>query len=591
LLGQVDACFRQYRGLIESSFPASLLNPDNGHRMLLPNLVRVADIEWSGGDQTIGVVLGILMMISAFVLIALPLLRFRDSSPAARASGVLLAALALFWLGSARMQFHGNESFQVYTVMCCAIGAVLLHDKHVRSRRQAPLLAALLLATLGMLTFAPGVAIFPLLIALALMRRTGLANVGLIGVTTFTVVGAYLFLLPGGEGVRNTIEFAPGEQLATTAAWLSSCWLVAWPGLGDAPVFGIAADSMTTHPATRTLALAAQMVRQSLGEVDGMRLATVIGSLGLLTLVGLSARAWLSPKRVTRMESLGIGIGLFAAAVAGLVAIGRMDYFRINPHQIFADRYVLWTCFFWLGLALALIARLPRGPLVSAAAMTGGLLLALALLPTQQIAHDWAALSVRVVEARSAQAQSGVLLAGYPVYADLPDDSAVLDSVEFYRAAGQAIFRTPRSRLMDQTLPTTLRSSMAATAPPSDLRVELLQLVGSSPSWHVQGELTEASIRQHVGGVLLVDADWRVVGLGEFSFAAPKKLFARVDRVGLGFDLYARPVADDCRDFRLFAIDDAATRLWPLSELKLCTPPPVAGASLDTGANSSNSAG
>lgn len=63
-------------------------------------------------------------------------------------------------------------------------------------------------------------------------------------------------------------------------------------------------------------------------------------------------RAWLQRER-NRRVLLGLGLAAFAAGAAGIVSLARLSYFQRHPEQLFADRYLPWSCLFWLGLLLA----------------------------------------------------------------------------------------------------------------------------------------------------------------------------------------------------------------------------------------------
>ncbi len=163
--------FRQYTKLLQSPFPANIFAPDNAHRQVLSNLVRLADIHWGRGEQTIGVVAGLIMMVAAMASMGLVIWRSTSHSIAYRCAASLLAAIALFWKGSARMQFHGNDSFQTYVVITCAVWVVIWVERIKAQPSWPHAVVVWLIAFIAMLTFGTGVAVFGLLICLLLVRR------------------------------------------------------------------------------------------------------------------------------------------------------------------------------------------------------------------------------------------------------------------------------------------------------------------------------------------------------------------------------------------------------------------------------------
>jgi hypothetical protein len=49
----------------------------------------------------------------------------------------------------------------------------------------------------------------------------------------------------------------------------------------------------------------------------------------------------------------------FGLGVAGVVSLSRLGYFDVHPGQIYANRYLPWSCLFWAGLVLIALGR-PR---------------------------------------------------------------------------------------------------------------------------------------------------------------------------------------------------------------------------------------
>jgi hypothetical protein len=343
--------WRQYLPYLDRPFPTSAFAADNGHRAVVPSLIRLLENAWFDGNQRLQLATGGAFALAAWLVLAGLALRERTLSLTARFLVLALAACALFWLGNARMLLHGNESTQVYLVIACQVGAALL-----ASRPGAGVLTVAGVCLLGLVatfSFGPGLAVFPAAAIVFTLQRRWRAAATVLAATGLTLA-AYL-LLPGGDGVRNTLVIAPLTNLHTAATWLASMWVTLLQPLievdaGRALPLGLDASSPPL----------ARLYAATLGNpwIDHGPFA-LVGWLGLVGLAWHSWRAWIAPS-VGRLALVGLGCAWFALGVAGIVALGRLEYFAAHPGQIFANRYVPWSCLFWFGLlagAIGLRAR------------------------------------------------------------------------------------------------------------------------------------------------------------------------------------------------------------------------------------------
>jgi hypothetical protein len=561
--------FNQYRTLLENEFLLGLALPANGHRHLISNIVRWLDIALFRGDQTAGIVAGLLTWLAAWAILSLQVWRVTVGLPLQRAAALLLTGLALAWLGSARVQLHGNEAPQVYFVVCCALLAMACIADRERATAGRWALA-LALGVLGMLAFGSGVAIFGGLLALAVVLRHPPLRVAAATAAAIGAVLVYSVLLPGGDSVRSTVTLQPLVVLGNAATWLGSAittgWLV-WGGEGSfgKPVEAFAAESSTAA----WLVASASALRGLAGGASTPQLAQLCGAAGMLLLSLFGAFAWWRPQRLSPLARVGLGIGLFTAALAVLVSIGRSEYFVTFPDQLLADRYVMWTALFWLGLCL-LGSLAARSRLAGWAGLVLVGLLVVAAWPSHQTGANWGRAAARVMEARAAQAQAGVLLLGWPGFSNLGDIGEVQAFLDFYEAREQAMFRTPRSRLLGMRLADDLVATADAGAVldwyPHEEAVVTPENSVAGQAWHVAGHLFAGRAAEE--GVVALDADRRVVGLGEFSYDHDGAWLSRIDDVARGFDLYLlSPVETACPAVTLYRIDGAASRLEKLAPL------------------------
>ena len=563
--------FRQYTQLLSREFPHSVLMPDNSHRQITSNFVRLADLHWRGADQDIGVALGLLMLLVTLAATVTCIVRDRALPLLFRVSGVLLATIGLMWMGSARMQFHGNESFQIYLVMTCALVVAACVESLRRSPNWAVALIALLAAATALISFATGVAVSGLLVALLVLRKVEWRWTAVLSAVAIFGVYAYMFLLPGSEGVRNVISLAVLDVGRNAATFLASFWMTGWLSYADQGVAGVDAASMGTASLGDMVVVTARAVFAMSGQPRLLDLAFAIGIFGLLLLAWCAWRSWRHADDVGRSESLGLALAIFAAGVAVLVALGRSTMFVHLPDQVLADRYVPWSALFWLGLMLAIGARIARQRWGAAVFAVSIMMLAILFYPSHRFGYGWASAVEHEIERRAAQIASGVYADGLLSFTDMEELAHVQEAVAALRTHRVAMFRNERNHLPGRKLH-GLPEMQAPAAHVGDTEqvVELMQ--NPLSAWHVEGRLSDAHLRGEISGLIVVDPDNRVLGVGEFGFRTARGSWQRIDDMADGFDVYLR-AEPPCAKLRLYGVDDDARRFVPLTYLNDCALP------------------
>lgn len=571
--------FRQYSRLLTMDFPANVLAPDNAHRQITSNLVRLADLRLGGADQDIGVAVGLSMLIVVLAALLHRVLRDRAQPLLFRAAAALWVAVALMWMGAARIQFHGNDSFQVYLVMACA----LVVSGSVESLRTRPTLVsaawAFSAASVALVSFGSGVAVAGLLVILLLLRRVDRRWAAALCSGAVFGVLAYLFLLPGGDSVTASLSSAPVAIARNACAFASGFWVRGWLVFAHEGLPGIDVARMQAESLGPLVVDSARLVFTVGGGPALLDLAVALGAGGFALLGWRLWRAWRAPESVSDSEALGLALAVFGAGVAGIVAIGRTSLFAHAPMEVVADRYMPWSALFWLGLALALGARLARHRLGGAVCACSALALAVLFYPSHRFAYGWVGAVEHEIERRAAQIQAGVAAEGLIVFADMPDVAGAMRATAIFRAQRMAMFRAERNHLMGRTLPATL------PPPASGDRVRLggteavIELTRSTlPAWHVLGTLLDPGLRSEIDGLIVVDAQRRVVGMGEFGFRTGGGSMARIDDMADGFDLYLR-AAPPCAGLVVYGVDADAHHFTALGRLIECQLPPNAGES------------
>jgi len=433
--------YRSYQLLLETPFPGSVLQSENGHRPIFPNLLKLLDLYLDGGHQGVLVLCGGLFALLAFALCAFTLWRERALPPLWRAAGVLGAALALFWLANARMLLHGNESVAVYWVLAwLACGLIAL--AHSTRAPGAIWLAALSLV-LGCFGFGNGPVIGCALLLLAVLLRRPWRQIAVLAGSFVVVLVFYTVLLPGPDTARTALALHPAENLAVSMRWLSGPWVQAWLGLPEHPS-GFMRAAMQHRDAGGWLIASADWLTRRIGDPlrAQWQFAFWLSAAGAGLLVALSGRTWWRPVEAGATRVLGLGLAWFALGTAVLVGLSRFDYFAQWPHQIFAERYLPWSCVYWLGLLLAMAASLPRRA-ADATAPAGAVavaVLAFSLWPSHQIWVGWAAIvdrQSRIFALALAQDQN---LPAVDAALAIPAEADTSRTVGLLRRAGSTLY-------------------------------------------------------------------------------------------------------------------------------------------------------
>lgn len=441
--------YRLYPLYLGLPFPQNALQLENGHRPILPALVRLAEIRWFDANQQLQVATGIAAALLALALIGWTIVRERSVPPLVRTSACALAVLALFWLGNARMLMHGNESVHAYFVVLFGVTAMLAVDR-ARSRRPAVcMLLACLCCVAATFSFGTGMASFAAVLLLGAVLRLRLRELSVPAITLALTATIYLVVLPGDGGVRNSLHVDPLGNLAVLARWLSAPWMQAWLGHGDAPLSESMQSSLLQTAMGRPLVASARWLDSLFGSQGMMTWGVLIGAAGIAAFAYLLLRAWQGGRDIGTMRLLGLGLAAFAVCAGGIVCLARLQAFGQSPEQVFADRYLPWSCLFWLGLALQALAglRLRSGWRTLAFVASTGCVLLL-FLPSHRAFAGWSATVHRHIQQSAVAAQLGIWDAKR--FPDDPDASRanVLDTLDRLRARHLSMFAEPAAALL-----------------------------------------------------------------------------------------------------------------------------------------------
>jgi hypothetical protein len=427
--------YRFLARLCREPFPANVLASDNGHREVLPNLVRLAELHWLHANQWLQIGLGVVL---AVVVAALAARATRGLAAGPRAAALAVLAVGLFWLGNGRKLAHGNESVHLFLVLAFLLLGLQRLAAASPDRRASAAAAAL--ALLATFSFGSGLACFPAFAVVLWLRRAPLAAYGplgggaalaLLGIWSADTRGASLAgsladradLLLRWIGAPSAWAFSPLLDPAHAArqpfAWLRAVL---------EPVAGAASDAFGPHLAARWPALA-------------------FGALAALWL--LAASLWCRRRPANAVEVLALGVAWFGVAVGGLVIALRTSYFHAHPEQITTQRYVPWSMLVWTGLGVAASARATRPRLAIGAALGFAALLA----PSQVWTTRYAWKQRDVAERTAVAAAVGVLDAGFAL--EETEEADLRTALPLLRDRGAAMFAWPEVPFLLQPLPST----------------------------------------------------------------------------------------------------------------------------------------
>jgi len=533
--------YKEYAAYLSHPFLDSVLNVENGHHPVFPALLANIEIALFHANQYLQLGVG-----SACVFVTVALLAFiawRHEMPRpARAAGVMLAVLGVLWLANARMLLQGVGQLQIYLVMLSVIIAMWATWIAAQKDSWTATGTASTASAVAMFTFGAGVAAFPTVLVLGFLLRLRWQKLLLLLLAFALCLVLYIYVLPGHEGVRNSLALRPLDSFATAAQWLSSPWANAFFGLADPPL-----QPWLTQNFRHTEIVGPLLTRMANTLVAGtgwrwQSISTIFGIAGLLTFVLLLLRRLVRRVPFLRYTAIATGLCIFGAMTAAIIGIGRLDYLAGNPNQVFADRYLGWPCLFWMGLMLLLLDEICQRELRARAALLvlPLILLPVLLLPTHRGWAGWAASMHQLAQRSAAAARSDVFDAAVFPEGDDAGREDVLRTLSLLKENRLAMFADSGWQL--------LGTSIVETAPVREITLTahvmdtLRDGVSDLPAASVEGELTQGMALVRGTQLVIVDDTQRVCGIAEFSFASresdhPLRLHLPRKR---GFDGYIR---------------------------------------------------
>lgn len=511
--------YRFYPNYLLRPFPDNVLQLENGHRPILPALIRVWELRSFDGSMRLQIAVGACLAILAVLLIALAVVRQRTWPVAIRAAGVAFTCIAVFWLANARMLLHSNEMVPVYLVIASLVlGAWAVH-RATQSSEVLWMWAASLAATVATFSFGTGVACFAAFACVAWMSGVSWRGLLPLAITVGACMLAYLALLPGDQGVRHALQVRPIENLAVASQWLASPWIHAWFGMADPALDPGLADALSTRRVAGLLVSSAKGVQQTLHLPWQGAGAVLTGAIGMSLLAGQVFWAMVHRRRLERVSVLAYTLMLFGGASALLIGLGRLAYFEQYPDQIFADRYLVWPCLFWLGLGLLVLSwsvRLSSSKRAIVLVLAGAV--PIVVQPTHRAAANWAEAVYEGNAATEAAALSDVIDAR--IFPDHRPDASLeerIATLKLMRQERVGMFASPYAMYLGHKLSPLRASSGEATIRIID-RVPIVDARDGRRALRVRGVVSSGIAYVADAGVLVVvDDEGRVKGFAAFT--------------------------------------------------------------------------
>jgi hypothetical protein len=561
--------WRTYLTLLRMPFPQNVIQLENGHRPIIPNLIRIAEIRWFAADQILQITVGTASVILTALLLAATIWRQREASLVERSAGVMLVVLGILWLANARMLLHGNELLHAYLLTLALVCALLCTFEAHRRKTFGWFVVATCSCGIAMFCFGPGVASFPAIVLTGIVLRLP-SRWHVLPVAVFCgLLLLYVFVLPGDNSVRHMASFRPVDSIIATSRWISSPWINGWLGLADPPLYPWITSS---HQSLETaLRESASAVLNASGSTWAS-FSTALGLIGMFAFASRFGWAFIRNEPPSRVETLMLGIGVFAMATAAEIGVMRLDYLEKNPLETYSDRYLVWPSLFWMSLsvlALRDVAQLRR-TIPSASIYAFCALLPVMLLTTQAAWAGWGATVYRQAQQLAAAARSNVVPPATLLSDPAANSEMRLSTLRELRSRHLAMFADEGWERVGKPWSGRVEhdDSFVVTAH----AVEIVADVDGGIALHFEGYVERGISSLQNSQLAVLDDSGNIAGLAEFSFVARSSLLLSLPQKR-GFDGYIKH-PDATKTYVVVSLDLPHDRAIALASLPLPSPSP-----------------
>ena len=559
--------YRTYVFYITQAFPDNVLQEQNGHRTVLPNLIRLAEIRWFSANQIVQLLVGGTAALLALTLVVITTLREKSASIVTRAALCLLAVIAFFWLGNARMLFHASEMLHVYFVLLFCVIAILTLNK---SRQNHPILwmcIAGISCTAATFSFGTGMASFVAVLLLGLILRIPLRYLAIPAVLMAVTLWAYVLGMPGNESVRGVLNIDPTANTATFLRWLSAPMVTAWRGYTPQSGFWGLASTTVSYAGVKIVAPLNWTI-SALGSDPMLRTSLLVGILGIGGYITILSHAFRHHASLSSMRVLGLGLSTFVLGAGITIYLARIALFTAVPNQIFADRYLPWSCLFWLGLVLYVATANSRWRHWNTLSIAAGVgLVWLVFSPTHS--PGWMAVAHKNNQQSAVAAQLGIWDPECFPDNDAATREQVLTTLAAFKQRHLSMFAEPAFGLLERGWHVWEKMPDAVVGSAAHVERQFDDTLGQRRVAAFEGWMPSINGIYEDSVLVVIDAAGSVRGLAKFGFMGPDDKWSAYQPIHKhAFDGYV--LAPQPGEYlKVLALDAALNRIVATAALEI----------------------
>lgn len=527
--------WRIYRKLLLAGFPQGLWIADNAHPSVFPNLIRFYSLYAQRLNLELQVVVGMLFSVGALGSAAAVILRDRALGWLQRWMALFWVCVAIYWLANARMLMHPHESVHTYSLvwMLMLVGAGLAVG--VRAPTQWwPWWACALAGVVATFCFGPGLVVPTAGAVVGLLLRLPWSRLLFLGGGLFAALGLFFLVLSGSEHAAQLLVLDAWRNIEIMGQWLSTPIAQCFFPFLD-PNLAQWVPAPLSHLSVRT----ADAYFARYGSVwHHAWPQAAIGLTGMVILLATSFRIWRGRRQLGATQVLGLLLAWFGLGVAALISLSRLEYFGHHPDQVYANRYLPWSCLFWCGLVLLFVGNGGMTRRQRWAWQAAGLLMFAAVAVFNPVFAGWSKATHALIKAHAMAVLLDVYSPAFPQGETQPRE--LEDALPLLRERKLAMFAWPSANWTHRVLQPV---AIVGTVPDANVR-----LIADAGSQAYTGTLTvpPGSWHEPPDHWVVLDGRNQVIGLaGPFAKYEPRTLQVVLRAVPLQQEFTLLPMLGD----------------------------------------------
>jgi hypothetical protein len=369
--------------------------------------------------------------------------------------------------------------------------------------------------------------LFPALCIMAVMRRWPWRYFVALVVSTVLMAIIYSKVLPGADriGAIPWGHLSEGAQFGLS--WLSNAIYSAWLRMGDWEAGRAAYVAYITPHAGWVAGSAMSFARGENLPTFSLTITRNLSVLSVIVAAGIFGYHLRKPFR-SPLQFFSVALLIFVAGTGLLIVLFRVAYFIQNPTQVLVDRYVPWSCLWWLALALYAVSSdaFARKKYLQWTGVILAFMLAWGLSFTQVTGGMWAAISAQRLEMFALTQRLGIedvtMMQGYGI--DSLDRTRA--TTLLLRNRGLAMFAKPLPFALASVAPEAGGEGFSTRFDPSEWANTL---PGATRGIHFSGSLPNTALTKQIATMIAVDQNGRMAGLAKRTWIG--------DRLGAHWDI------------------------------------------------------